>query len=100
MRLFVEYGEDVSESVRLLLRDEYNKGINQISYYRKFTDRVVEIKRSLSDLLWDLKRNGKKIAAYGAAGGMATTLLSYVGIDKKKIRGGLERIQARPLYGW
>jgi len=83
LRLFVEHCEDVSESVRLLLRDEYNKGINQISYYREFTDRVVEIKRSLSDLLWDLKRNGKKIAVCGAAGGMATTLLSYVGIDKK-----------------
>jgi len=83
LRLFVEHCEDVSESVRLLLRDEYNKGINQISYYRKFTDRIVEIKRSLSDLLWDLKRKGKKIAVYGAAGGMATTLLSYVGIDKK-----------------
>ena len=83
LRLFVEHCEDVSESVRLLLRDEYNKGINQISYYREFTDRVVEIKRSLSDLLWNLKRNGKKIAVFGAAGGMATTLLSYVGIDKK-----------------
>ena len=83
LRLFVEHCEDVSESVRLLLRDEYNKGINQISYYREFTDRVVEIKRSLSDLLWNLKRNGKKIAVCGAAGGMATTLLGYVGIDKK-----------------
>ena len=32
------------------------------------------------DILWDLKRQGKRIAAYGAAA-KAATLLSYCGID-------------------
>jgi hypothetical protein len=36
------------------------------------------------DLLGKLKRQGKKIAAYGAAA-KATTLLSYCGIDKELV---------------
>jgi len=84
LRLFVEPREAVRETVRLLLEEEANKGIDQVSYYLDFADRVQEIKRSLMDLLWDLKRKGKKIAAYGAAA-KATTLLSYCGIDKKLV---------------
>ena len=84
LRLFVEPREAVRETVRLLLEEEASKGIDQVSYYLDFADRVQEIKRSLMDLLWDLKRKGKKIAAYGAAA-KATTLLSYCGIDKKLV---------------
>ena len=32
--------------------------------------------------LQNLKRQGKRIVVYGAGGGMATTILNYVGIDK------------------
>jgi len=85
LRLFIEHREAVSESVQSLLRKEVSKGIDQVDYYRDFSERVGEIKRSLADLLWNLKRKGKKLAVYGAAGGMATTLLSYVGIDKQLV---------------
>ncbi len=84
LRLFVEPREAVRETVRLLLEEEACKGIDQVSYYLDFADRVQEIKRSLMDLLWDLKRKGKKIAAYGAAA-KATTLLNYCGIDKRLV---------------
>ena len=81
LRLFVEPHEAVNESVQLLLKEEANKKVNQIDYYRDFAKRAYEIKHSLLDVLWNLKRTGKKIAAYGAAA-KANTLLSYVGIDK------------------
>jgi len=84
MRLYVEPGENARESVRLLLKEEAQKGIDQIAYYRDFADRVREIRNALVDVLWDLKRRGKTIAAYGAAA-KATTLLSYCGIDKKLV---------------
>lgn len=84
LRLFVEPREAVRETVRLLLEEEAKKGIDQVSYYLDFADRVQEIKRSLMDLLWDLKRKGKKIAAYGAAA-KGTTLLNYCGIDKRLV---------------
>ena len=84
LRLFVERHEAVSESVRLLLLEEADKGVDQIDYYRDFAERVFQIKSSLLEILWDLKHKGKKIAAYGAAA-KATTMLSYVGIDQKLV---------------
>jgi len=84
LRLFVEHHEAVSENVRLLLEEEANKGADQINYYLDFAARVREIKRSLMEMLWELKGTGKKIAAYGAAA-KAATLLSYCGIDKELV---------------
>ncbi|MGQ4647529.1 methyltransferase domain-containing protein [Lyngbya aestuarii] len=81
LRLFVEPKEAVKDSVKLLLQQEVERKVDQIDYYRDFAARVREIKHSLLDILWDLKKQGKKVAAYGAAA-KATTMLSYVGIDK------------------
>jgi SAM-dependent methyltransferase len=84
LRLFVEPREAVSDSVRLLLPQEAERKVDQIDYFRDFANRVREIKISLSQLLTDLKRKGKKIAAYGAAA-KATTLLNYCAIDRRLI---------------
>jgi hypothetical protein len=84
LRLFVEKRENVGESVRLLLAEEARKGADRIAYYVGFADRVREIKHSLMDTLWALKRDGKRIAAYGAAA-KAATLLSYCEIDKRLV---------------
>jgi len=54
--------------------------VTRVDYYRDFANRVAGIKESLLDILHDLKGQGKRIAAYGAAA-KATTLLAYVGID-------------------
>ncbi|AFY76760.1 methyltransferase family protein [Pleurocapsa sp. PCC 7327] len=81
LRLFVEPREAVKKSVKALLKKEAELGVDRIDYYREFGDRVMSVKYSLLDILWDLKKQGKKIAAYGAAA-KATTLLSYVGINK------------------
>jgi SAM-dependent methyltransferase len=82
LRLFVERHEAVRESVQALLQDEAKLGVDKMTYYRDFADRVQKIRRALLDMLWTLKQQGKKIAAYGAAA-KATTLLSYCGIDRQ-----------------
>ena len=84
LRLYVEHIEDVGESVRLLLKAEAQGGVDQLGYYRGFAQQVAEVRESLTDLLWKLTRQGKKIAGYGAAG-KATTLLSYCGIGRNLI---------------
>ena len=81
LRLFVEPQEAVKESVQTLLQQERERGVDQVDYYRDFAERVLTVKYSLLDLLWDLKKQGKTIAAYGAAA-KATTMLSFVGINK------------------
>ena len=79
LRLFIEPREQVQDSVTRLLEAERQRGVNHIVYYRDFATRIQEIKRALMDILWSLKRQGKRIAAYGAAA-KATTLLSYTEI--------------------
>jgi SAM-dependent methyltransferase len=81
LRLFVEPVEAVSDSVTSLLKEEVERGVDSVSYYKEFGDRVLAIKDSLLDILQDAKKQGKRVAAYGAAA-KATTMLSYVGIDR------------------
>jgi SAM-dependent methyltransferase len=84
LRLFVEPVEDVRDSVKVLLEEEQNRKVDRLDYYQDFADRVQSIKRELLAILHDLKQQGKRIAAYGAAA-KATTLLSYVGIDRQLV---------------
>jgi len=80
----VEKQEHVSETVLVMLKEEVQKGVVQIDYYKDFGHRVSEIKLNLLNILRQLKQGGKKIGAYGAAA-KGTTLMSYAGIDKKLI---------------
>ena len=84
LRLFVEKNKAVKKPVSDLLKKESALGVDRPGYYRGFADRVREIKRSLTNLLWDLKKSGKQIAAYGAAA-KANTLLSYIGINNELV---------------
>lgn len=81
LRLYIEPMEAVQESVKSLLKAEQEAQVDNLSYYRDFADHVMTFKYSLMDILWDLKQQGKKIAGYGAAA-KATTMLSYLGINK------------------
>jgi SAM-dependent methyltransferase len=65
-----------------ILEEEHKNGVDDIEYYRQFAKRVEAKSKSLRKLLYDLKSDGKRIVVYGAGGGMATTLLNYVGIDR------------------
>jgi SAM-dependent methyltransferase len=80
LRLFVEPRENVRDIVRTLLVTEHERKVDRMDYYLQFADRVYEIKRSLLEILHDLKRQGKRIASYGAAA-KAATMLAFVGID-------------------
>lgn len=84
LRLFVEPTQAQGDAVRALLEQERRSGVDTAAYYGDFARRVREIKSQLLSLLRDLKRQGKRIAAYGAAA-KATTFLSYVGIDKSLV---------------
>lgn len=81
LRLYVEKTEAVQDSVTSLLQQERESKVDDLSYYRDFAERVGEFKSSLMEILWDLKKQGKTIVGYGAAA-KATTMLSYLGIDK------------------
>jgi SAM-dependent methyltransferase len=81
LRLYIEPVEAVKDSVKTLLREEQEWRVDSVDYYQDFADSVMAFKYSLLEILWDLKKQGKRIAGYGAAA-KATTMLSYLGIDK------------------
>jgi SAM-dependent methyltransferase len=84
LRLFLEPVENVGESVRSLLEMERSRGVDRSDFFRGFADRVRGVKRNLLTLLQDLKADGKRIAAYGAAA-KACTLLNYCEVDSSLV---------------
>jgi C-methyltransferase C-terminal domain/Putative zinc binding domain/Methyltransferase domain len=74
----------VEPSARLYLEAERAERLTSFAYYREFGARVEGIKRDLTALLRELKRDGKSIAAYGAAA-KGSTLLNYAGIGPELV---------------
>lgn len=79
LRLFVEKHENIDSSVAALLERERSIGMGAAGYYAEFGRRVEDVKRKLTALLHELRGQGCRIAAYGAAA-KGTTMVNYCGI--------------------
>jgi SAM-dependent methyltransferase len=84
LRLYVGRQEAVGESVRSMLKEESSANMDQHAYLTGFVNKVLDVKNSLINLLSEIKTNGKRIAAYGAAA-KGSTLINYVGIGDEFI---------------
>jgi SAM-dependent methyltransferase len=69
----------VTARVAAVLHDEVTAGMRGTAFYRGLQARSDHIKNELVAFLIDCKRNGKKVAAYGAAA-KGNTLLNYAGV--------------------
>jgi hypothetical protein len=83
-----------SAAVTTLLADEAAWGVTTPAVYLSFADRVERIRRELRSLLAGLKRDGKRIAAYGAAA-KGSTLLNYCGIGRETLDYVVDRSTAK-----
>ena len=83
LRVYARHVEDeskpVSPRVLALRAREESLGYTRLETYSQFADQVKETKRKLLEFLIQAKRNGKKIAGYGAPG-KGNTLLNYCAI--------------------
>jgi C-methyltransferase C-terminal domain/Putative zinc binding domain/Methyltransferase domain len=83
LRVYARHSEDttrpLSPRVHRLREQEEAAGLGDLKTYAAFEERVRETKRSLLELLTRAKREGKRIAGYGAPG-KGNTLLNYCGI--------------------
>jgi 2-polyprenyl-3-methyl-5-hydroxy-6-metoxy-1,4-benzoquinol methylase len=68
-----------SEAVRKLLLKERDLGLHLLATFEKFSEQVKRSKSDLLNLLHDLKRQGSRIAGYGATS-KSTTILNYCGV--------------------
>jgi 2-polyprenyl-3-methyl-5-hydroxy-6-metoxy-1,4-benzoquinol methylase len=66
-------------AVAQLRESEQAFGLDRLGCYARFRENVEETKRRILSLLVDLRRQGKRIAGYGAPG-KGNTLLNYCGI--------------------
>ncbi len=69
----------ISEKVIELLDREAAAGMNRTSYYQGFQEQANKVKNDFLAFLLEAKRQGKAVAAYGAAA-KGNTLLNYAGI--------------------
>lgn len=67
LRLFAGRRENVQDSVKKLIAEEKALGMDKPAYYRTFGDRVRQIGDTLRTMLEGFRKQGKTIAAYGAA---------------------------------
>ncbi len=66
-------------SVAALLAEERARGMTDLSHYAAFQPRADAIKDAFLRFLLDTRRDGKSVAAYGAAA-KGNTLLNYAGV--------------------
>lgn len=67
-------------AVQSCLQEEINMGLQNLATYENFAEKVNKTKRELLSFLIKAKKDGKTIAAYGAAA-KGNTLLNYCGIS-------------------
>ena len=83
LRVYARHQEDdnkpVEAAVGALLAREEAFGLTDLNRYERFSAQVEATKHAIVELLIGLKREGKRVAGYGAPG-KGNTLLNYCGI--------------------
>jgi hypothetical protein len=83
LRIYGRHADDQARPLTPRLLDlrarEAAAGVDTLSYYADFEERVRETKRKLLEFLIGAKRAGKRVVGYGAPG-KGNTLLNYCGI--------------------
>ena len=94
LRIYVRYAGDHAKSITPALLDlrerELSAGLDRITTYTNFSEQVMESKRRLLEVLIGLRRDGKRVAGYGAPG-KGNTLLNYCGIRSDFIEFTVDR---------
>ena len=88
LRIYAKHKEDksknISSNVEALLQLEASCGMNAMDYYNGFQQKAMQVKIDMLSFLITQKKEGKKVAAYGAAA-KGNTLLNYCGVKNDLI---------------
>ena len=96
LRIYARHDSDeaVTENIIALRQAEQDAGLDSLSTYAAFRDRVEATKRRLLEFLITAKSEGKRVAAYGAPA-KGNTLLNYCGIRQDFIDFTVDRSLAK-----
>lgn len=87
LRLFVchmQAQHETGDAVLAMRLREHDAGMDRIATYQGFGARIAHVKSALLDFLAQAKRQGKQVAAYGAAA-KGNTLLNFCGVTAQDI---------------
>jgi SAM-dependent methyltransferase len=79
LRLKVGHDDICSDFARQLLAEERETGMDRIGYFDDFAARVFQLREDLLKTVRDLRAQGCRIAAYGAAA-KGSTMINFVGL--------------------
>lgn len=85
LRIFACHKEDdtknISPNVEALLQKEQDFGLTDMAIYSEYQSKAEKVKNEFVEFLIRAKKDGKKVAAYGAAA-KGNTLLNFCGVRK------------------
>ncbi len=84
IRIYIRKGKEVKieRSVKKMLREEEIFGIKKYDTYRKFGQKVYEIRKNVRKNIKKMRKENRKIIGYGAPA-KATTALNFFGISNE-----------------
>jgi hypothetical protein len=97
LRIFGCHADDseaTSDSVKALVANEKEFGLNSNKLYGNFQRHAEQVKVNFLDFLTKKKRDGKNVMAYGAAA-KGNTLLNFSGVDVDLIGGVFENSKSK-----
>ena len=96
LRIYARHddAQSVTTKIDALRKAEKKAGLDRISTYAAFGDKVEATKRNLLKFLIDAKAEGKRIVAYGAPA-KGNTLLNYCGVRRDFIDFTVDRSPAK-----
>ena len=72
------------KSIKQILNKEKKEGFYSENKYKQYANKVIKVKKDLSEMLWKLKLNKKRIVGVGCPG-RSITLLAYCNITDQLI---------------
>jgi SAM-dependent methyltransferase len=97
VRYYIEKHEAPTAALREILQEEKSLGLDTPRYYEDFATRVEKVRDDLHSLVYQLKKEGKRVAAYGAAA-KGTIMLNSAGLDRTVIDYVVDRNTHK--HGW
>jgi len=87
-------GQRGNQRITSILDEEKRWGVSRFDFYQNFGEKVEHLKEKLSDIIKEIKSNGKHVAVYGASA-KSTTLLNYFKIGSEAVDYVVDRSTAK-----
>ena len=90
LRLYFGKTDEPSDAVTKIMAEEAELGLDTFDYYASFGSRVRSFREEARKLIGDLKADGKRIAAYGAAA-KGTIMLNFLNLNARAIEYAVDK---------